>query len=74
MQKVLLNMVTKDQMLVDSITISRSDLEDLLNSYLELEQHHDNKNQNAGVNSYIQKMLRRNLKEGANNDESELKL
>ena len=74
MQKVLLNMVTKDQMIEDSITISRSDLEDLLNSYLELEQNHENKNQNADVNSYLQKIIRRNLEKGANNDESELKL
>jgi len=30
--------------------------------------------QNAGVNSYLQKIIRQNLEEGANNDESELKL
>ena len=74
MQKVLLNMVTKDQMIKDSITISRSDLEELLNSYLELEQNHENKNQNAEKNSYLQKIIRQNFEEGANNDESELKL
>ena len=74
MQKVLLNIVVKDQMAEDSITISRSDLEELLNSYLELQENYDNMEQNAGVNSYIQKMLRRNLEEGAKNDESELKL
>ena len=74
MQKVLLNIVVKDQMAEDSITISRSDLEELLNSYLELEQNHENKNQNADVNSYLQKIIRQNLEEGANNDESELKL
>ena len=74
LQKVLLNMVTNDQMIKDSITISRSDLEDLLNSYLELEQNHENKNQNAEKNSYLQKIIRQNLEEVANNDESELKL
>ena len=72
MQKVLLNIVAKDQMAEDSIIISRSDLEELLNSYLELQENYDNMEQNAGVNSYIQKMLRRNLEEGANDDESEL--
>ncbi|MBE9512368.1 MAG: hypothetical protein IMY71_15960 [Bacteroidetes bacterium] len=74
MQKVLLNIVVKDQLTKDSITISRSDLEELLNSYLELQENYDNMEQNAGINSYIQKMLRRNLEEGANDDESELKL
>lgn len=74
MQKVLLNMVTKDQMIEDSITISRSDLEELLNSYLELQENYDNIGQNADVNSYLQKIIRQNLEEGANNDESELKL
>lgn len=74
MQKVFLNIVAKDQMIEDSITISRSDLEDLLNSYLELEQNHENKNQNADVNSYLQKIIRQNLEEGAKNNESELKL
>ena len=74
MQKVLLNIVAKDQMAGDSITISRSDLESLLNSYLELEQNYENTNQNADVNSYLQKIIRRNLEEGAKNDESELKL
>ena len=73
-QKVLLNMVTKDQMIKDSITISRSDLEELLNSYLELERNYENTNQNADRNSYLQKIIRQNLEEGANNDELELKL
>jgi len=74
MQKVLLNMVTKDQMIEDSITISRSDLEELLNSYLELNKNYDNMEQNAGINSYIQNKIRQNFEEGAENDESELKL
>lgn len=74
MQKVLLNIVVKDQMAVDSITISRSDLESLLNSYFELERNYENTKQNADVNSYLQKIIRQNLEKGANNDESELKL
>jgi len=74
MQKVLLNIVVKDQMAGDSITISRSDLEKLLNSYLELQENYDNMEQNAGINSYIQNKIRRNLEKGTNNDESELKL
>lgn len=74
MQKVLLNIVAKDQMAEDSITISKSDLEELLNSYLELQENYDNMEQNADVNSYLQKIIRRNLEEGAKNNESELKL
>lgn len=74
MQKVLLNIVAKDQLTEDSITISSSDLEELLNSYLELQENYDNIEQNADVNSYLQKIIRQNLEEGANNDESELKL
>lgn len=74
MQKVLLKIVVKDQMAGDSITISRSELEELLNSYLELQENYDNTKQNAGVNSYLQKIIRQNLEKSANNDESELKL
>ena len=74
MHKVLLNIVAKDQMAGDSITISRSDLESLLNSYLELEQNYDITKQNAGINSYIQKKIRQNFEDDSKNDESELKL
>jgi len=74
MQKVLLNIVAKDQMAGDSITISISDLEKLLNSYLELQENYDNMEQNAGINSYIQNKIRQNFEQGAENDESELKL
>ena len=74
MQKVLLNMVAKDHMAGDSITISRSDLEELLNSYIELQENHDNMEQNTGVNSYIQNKIRKNLEKGDNENESELKL
>jgi hypothetical protein len=38
MEKILLNMVTRDPAMVDSIIVSRSDLENLLKSYLELEE------------------------------------
>jgi len=60
MQKVLLNKLADDQITGDSITESRSDLEKLLNSYLELEQYYENINQN--------------LKEEVKNDELKLKL
>ncbi len=74
MQKVLLNIVTKDQMIEDSITISKSDLEDLLDSYLELKNDYNEVNKNRGVESYIQNKIRQNLEKGDSDDESELKL
>jgi len=73
-QKVLLNMVAKDQIAGDSITISRSDLEELLNSYLELKKDYDKMDKNRDVESYIQNKIRKNLKKGDSENESELKL
>ena len=37
-EKVLINLVTRDPAMVDSVLVSRSDLEELLKSYLELEE------------------------------------
>ena len=71
MQKVLLNVVAKDQMANDSITISRSDLEELLNSYLELKKDFDEMKENRGVESYIQNKIRQNL-EKENDDKLDL--
>jgi len=73
-QKVLLNMVAKDQIAGDSITISRSDLEELLNSYLELKKDYDKMDKNRDVESYIQNKIRKNLEKGDSENESELKL
>ncbi len=72
MQKVFLNVVAKDQMADDSITVSRSDLEELLNSYLELKKDYDEMKENRGIESYIQKKIRQNLKK--ENDDNELDL
>lgn len=74
MQKVLLNIVAKDQMMVDSITISKSDLEELLNSYLELQEDYENLKQDFGLEPYIQDMIKRNIEDNTNDDKSELKL
>lgn len=71
MQKVFLNVVAKDQMANDSITISRSDLEELLNSYLELKKDFDEMKENRGVESYIQNKIRQNL-EKENDDKLDL--
>ncbi len=74
MQKVLLNVVAKDQMADDSITVSRSDLEELLNSYLELKEDYDEMKENRGVESYIQRKIRENLEKGNRDDASKRKL
>ena len=73
-QKVLLNMVAKDQISGDSITISRSDLEELLNSYLELKKDYDKMDKNSDVESYIQNKIRKNFEKVDSENESELKL
>ena len=71
MQKVLLNLVAKEQMAYDSITVSRSDLEELLNSYLELKKDYDEMKENRSFESYIQNKIRQNLNK-ENDDESDL--
>lgn len=68
MQKVFLNVVAKDQMADDSVTVSRSDLEELLNSYLELKEDFDELKKNSRVESYLHKKIRENL-EKENNDQ-----
>jgi hypothetical protein len=72
MQKVFLNVVAKGQLTEDSITVSRSDLEELLDSYLELKKNYDEMKENRGVESYIQKKIRQNIEKGNRNDKSEL--
>lgn len=74
MQKVLLNKLADDQITSDSITVSRSDLEELLNSFHELEQYYETTNKNTNGNSYLQKIINQNLKEVVKKDESKLKL
>jgi hypothetical protein len=68
----MFNMVTKDQTVEDSITISRSDLEELLDSYMELEENYENIKQDASVESFFNKIIKRNLKGKISDDESEL--
>ncbi len=72
MQKVFLNVVAKDQMADDSITVSRSDLEELLESYLELKKDYDEMKENRVVESYIQKKIRQSIEKGNRDDESKL--
>jgi len=72
MQKVMFNIVTKDHTVEDSITISRSDLEELLDSYMELEENYETIKQDAGLESFFNKIIKRNLKEKISDDESEL--
>ncbi|UCG28291.1 MAG: hypothetical protein JSV24_02730 [Bacteroidales bacterium] len=72
MQKILLKIVAKDQMAEDSVTISRSDLEELLNSYQELQEDYEKIKQDAGLEPYIRKVLRRNIQNNENDDESKL--
>jgi len=74
MQKVLLNVFAKDQLAEDSITVSRSDLEELLDSYLELKKDYDEMKENRGVESYIQKKIRQTLEKGNRDDASKLEL
>ena len=72
MQKVMFNMVTKDQAMEDSITISRSDLEELLKSYSELQENYEYKKQDSRLESFFNRMIKRNLEEENTNDELEL--
>jgi hypothetical protein len=74
MHKVLLNMVARDRIKEDSITISTSDLEELLNSYLELQDNYETLKQTYGLEPYIQDMIRRSLEDNTNPDKSKLKL
>ena len=72
MQKSLLNLLAKDQIEDDSITISRSDLEELMNSYIRLHDKYNKMKQNADVDSYIQKIIKRSLEERRKSKKSKL--
>ena len=66
MQKVLLKMVKTDE---DSITVSKSDLEDLLNSYLELQKNNENTKQGFGLDFYRQNRIKRNFEKSTSDNE-----
>ena len=74
MQKVLLNVVAKDQIQEDSITVSRADLEDLLDSYLEMKKDFDEIKENRRFESFIKKRIRQNIDKSEDNNESEFEL
>lgn len=73
-QKVLLNLVLNDQLKEDSITVSTSDIEDLLNQYLKLRENYENMRQDAGLDPYIQNKIRQSLEKSTIDDEPKLKL
>jgi hypothetical protein len=74
MQKVLLNVVAKDQIEEDSITVSRADLEELMDSYMELKNDYDEVKDNRRLESFIKRRIRQNLDKGEDNAESEFEL
>ncbi len=74
MQKVLLNIVVKDHMMVDSITVSKSDLEELLKSYLELQENYEDLQKSFRLEPYIQDMIRRSMENNTDDDKSKLNL
>jgi len=74
MQKVLLNIVAKDQMMKDSITLSISDLDELLKSYMELQQNYEDLQKSFGLEPYIQDMIRRSMEENTDDDKLKLNL
>lgn len=74
MQKVILNMATKDQFQEDSVTVSRSDLEGLMDSYIELKEDYDEIKKNRKGESFLQKKIRQNLEKRNDDNDSELEL
>jgi hypothetical protein len=68
-QRILLNLVLNEQMTEDSITVSTSDMEELLNYVLELQNKYGDLLQDAGKNPYILKRIRQSLEESTNSDE-----
>ncbi|KPK84802.1 MAG: hypothetical protein AMS27_08915 [Bacteroides sp. SM23_62_1] len=74
MHKVFLNMVARDQIKEDSITISTSDLEELLNSYLELQENYEDLQKSFGLEPYIQDMIKRSMEDNTNDNKSKLNL
>jgi len=69
-QKILLNMVVKNQLLGDSIIVSTADLEELLIHFLELQTDQQDIKQNVGLNPFIEKRIKRSREESDNDDES----
>jgi len=74
MQKVLLNIAAKDQFNEDSVIVSKSDLEDLMDSYIELKEDYDEIKENRRVESFIQKKIRQNLERNDDDNESKFEL
>ena len=74
MQKVILNIAAKDQFQEDSITVSRTDLESLMDSYIELKEDYDEIKKNRKVESFLQKKIRQNLEKRNDDNDSELEL
>lgn len=62
-QKVLLNMYVKDQMVNDSLTVSTSDLKDLLNHYSEFQENNGIDIPQFGLNPQMQRRIRQSLEE-----------
>ena len=67
MQKVLLNMVVSGE---DSITVSRSDLEELMNSYLELQENDAEPKGRYELNPELEKRFRKKAEKSLKSDES----
>ena len=67
MQKAILKMVVVEK---DSITVSRSDLEAFMNSYLELQRSNENFRKNSAINKSLHKNLRKQTERNISTDES----
>ncbi len=67
MQKVFLRMVVSEK---DSITVSRADLEELMNSYLELQNKNVSSSKNNVLNKNFHRELRKNPEKNPKGDES----
>ncbi len=68
-QKILMKTVLKDQMMDDSITVSRSDLEELLNNYQELRENYEIDQKSVGLNPFIHKRIIQSMEGEADNNE-----
>jgi len=67
MQRVFMNMIMTEE---DSIKVSKSDLEALLNSYLEMQKKYEVDRLNIVPEKYMRYRIRKNPKESTNDDES----
>lgn len=67
MQKAILKMVALEK---DSITVSRSDLEAFMTSYLELQKSNENFKKNSVINKSLHKNLRKQAERNTSTDES----